>query len=328
MARPIGALGKGKASDREVGVTAWLLANSAGTVGVRAAVEMLQSGQGALDAVERGIREVEADPTVRSVGIGGRPNLLGDIELDACIVDGDSLRAGAVGALQGFRHPISVARQVLERLPHALLVAEGAARFAREVGAEAGDLLTEDSRSDWQAWIEAQVPKTIRDRWSATTLVDWVRLTTDLEDPGDTVIFLAADRQRHLAAGGSTCGWAFKYPGRLGDSPIVGAGVYADSSFGAAGCTGVGELALRAASARSVVLYLKSGLSAADACGEAIRDLRRLERHHPGGLTIHAVDRDGNAHAITIGLPKPARYWFWREPDAEPERRFAALERW
>ncbi len=307
---------------------AWLLVNSVGTVGVGPAVEMLSSGQGALDVVERAIREVEADPSVRSVGVGGRPNLLGEVELDACIVDGDSLRAGAVGALKGYRYPISVARQVMERLPHALLVGEGAARFAREVGAEPGDALTEESRADWTAWIEAQVPKTIRDRWSATTLVDWVRLTTDLEDPGDTVIVLAGDRQRRLAAGGSTCGWAFKYPGRLGDSPVIGAGIYADNSYGAAGCTGVGELALRSSAARSVVLYMKSGMSVADACAEAIRDLRRLERHHPGGLTIHAVDRDGNAHAITIGIPKPARYWFWREPDSDPERRFASFERW
>lgn len=307
---------------------AWLLVNSVGTVGVAAAIDALRAGASALDAVEKGIREVEADPNVRTVGVGGRPNLLGEVELDACIVDGDSLRCGAVGALKGYRHPISVARQVMERLPHSLLVGEGAARFAAEIGAEAGELLTEQSRSEWLAWVEARVPKSIRDRWNETTLVDWVRLTTDFDDSGDTVIFLAADDRGRLAAGGSTCGWAFKYPGRLGDSPVVGAGIYADSRYGAAGCTGIGELALRNSTARSVVLYLKSGLSVREACAEAVRDLRHLERHHPGGLTVHAVDRDGNAHAITIGLPRPWRYWLWRAPQAEPEQLISRFERW
>lgn len=128
-----------------------VVTNNEGTSGVPETARLLKSGAPALDAVEAGIRLVEADENVRTVGRGGWPNLLGEVELDASVMDGTTLRTGAVGALKGFLHPVSVARQVLERVPHELLVGEGAGRFAAEIGAEAGDLLTPHARAAWQA---------------------------------------------------------------------------------------------------------------------------------------------------------------------------------
>jgi len=119
-----------------------LLTNNEGTLGVPTTARMLAEGAHALDAIEAGIRLIEADPSVRTVGRGGWPNLLGEMELDACMMDGGTLRSGAVGALQGFLHPVSVAREIMRRLPHEFLVGDGAARFAREIGAEPADNLT------------------------------------------------------------------------------------------------------------------------------------------------------------------------------------------
>ncbi len=121
-----------------------LLTNNEGTLGVSTTVRLLSEGAHALDAIEAGIRLIEADPSVRTVGRGGWPNLLCEMELDACLMDGTTLRSGAVGALQGFLHPVSVAREIMRRLPHELLVGNGAARFAREIGAETADNLIED----------------------------------------------------------------------------------------------------------------------------------------------------------------------------------------
>ena len=136
-----------------------LLTNNEGTLGVPTTARLLAEGAHALDAIEAGIRLIEADPSVRTVGRGGWPNLLGEMELDACMMDGSTLRTGAVGALQGFLHPVSVAREIMRRLPHEFLVGDGAARFAREIGAEPADNLIEDSRRAWQAWFDNEVPR-------------------------------------------------------------------------------------------------------------------------------------------------------------------------
>src|SRR5215472_15382138 len=135
-----------------------LVTNNEGTLGVPTTARMLGEGAHALDAIEAGIRLIEADPSVRTVGRGGWPNLLGEMELDACVMDGTTLRSGAVGALQGYLHPVSIAREVMRRLPHELLVGDGAARFANEIGAESADNLIEDSRRAWRAWFDSAVP--------------------------------------------------------------------------------------------------------------------------------------------------------------------------
>jgi len=305
-----------------------ILANSAGGVGMAAAYQALQAGSPALDVVEAGIRPVETDPSVRSVGVGGWPNLLGQVELDASIMDGRTLSTGAVGALHGYLHPISVARQVMVRLPHVFLVGAGAARFAAEIGAEAGETLTEEARGEWEAWLAGHVPPDVRDRWPDVSLAGWARLTVDPETSGGTTTFLVQDAAGDLAAGVSTCGWAFKYPGRLGDSPVIGAGSYADNRYGAAACTGFGELTIRAGTSRSVVLYMKTGMTVEEACHEALNDLRALRRAFKGGITLHAIDAAGRPYVTAIGRGGGLACWVWENGMYEPEERSVTVEDW
>jgi L-asparaginase len=310
-----------------------VLANSVADAGVGVAAEVLRLGAPALDVVEAGIRPVEIDPTVDSVGVGGLPNLLGQVELDAAIMDGGTQRCGAVGALRGYLHPISVARQVLERLPHVLLVGDGAAHFAAECGAETGPTLTPEATARYQAWL-AGLPGYTPFAPSGA-LAPWARRSaladgpqSEPNRPGGTTTFLVRDGFGTLAAGVSTSGWAYKYPGRLGDSPIIGAGSYADNRFGAAACTGQGELAIRAGTARAVVLYLKVGLSVRDACLEAVADLRALSRDYGGAITLHALDASGQPWVVAVGDGADTTYWFWEQGMAAPERRAAESIPW
>ena len=306
-----------------------ILANSAGKIGMDAAITVLRAGHSALDAVEAGIRPVESDPAERSVGVGGWPNLLGQVELDAAIMDGRTLATGAVGALRGYVHPISVARQVMAQLPHVFLVGEGAARFAAEIGAEGGPTLTAEAEAEWRAWLAAHVPAVELARWPAVDLAPWARLTADPEKAGGTVTYLARDATGDLAAGVSTCGWAMKYPGRLGDSPVIGAGSYADNRYGAAACTGHGELTIRAGTARSIVLYMKVGMAVAEACRAAADDLRRLARPFPSAVTLHAVDAEGRPFVLALGKePAMSVYWWWAEGMVAAEQIAAVCEEW
>jgi L-asparaginase len=288
-----------------------LVTNNEGTVGLPTTVRRLNEGAHALDAIEAGIRLIEADPSVRTVGRGGWPNLLGEMELDACIMDGTTLRSGAVGALQGFLHPVSVAREVMRRLPHELLVGEGAARFAREIGAETADNLTDDSRRTWQAWFANEVPEQQKSAWPDTPLSELCRHAIDPEVGRDTTVFLAHDAAGNICCGTSTSGWGWKYPGRLGDSPIVGAGCYADTRYGAAACTGAGEMTIRCCTARSVVLYLKQGASIADAVNEAVNDMRALKGGLISRVTIHAIDTRGNHQVTAVNGAGDNKYWLW-----------------
>ena len=185
-----------------------LLTNNEGTLGVPTTARMLTEGAHALDAIEAGIRLIEADPSVRTVGRGGWPNLLGEMELDACMMDGTTLRSGAVGALQGFLHPVSVAREIMRRLPHEFLVGDGAARFAQEIGAEPADNLIENSRRAWQAWFDNEVPPAQQRAWPDTPLAALCRHAIDPEVGRDTTVFLAQDcggqylfRHQHVRLG-------------------------------------------------------------------------------------------------------------------------------
>ena len=295
-----------------------LVTNNEGSVGAPTTARLLSEGQGALDAIEAGIRLVEADETVRTVGRGGWPNLLGEVELDACMMDGASLRTGAVGALRGFGHPVSVAREVMRRLPHELLVGEGAARFAREVGAEIAENLTDDSRRVWQAWFEKEVSEAEKRAWPNTPLAALCRHAIDPEIGRDTTVFLAQDQDSNICAGTSTSGWGWKYPGRLGDSPIVGAGCYADARYGAAACTGTGEMTIRCCTARSIVLYMKTGASVADAVLEAVDDMRALKGGLISRVTVHAIDTTGNHKVVAVNGSGDNTYCFWQQGDAAP----------
>ncbi len=290
-----------------------IIASSNGAVGIKQAMRALKNGGSALDAVEIGIRAVEANPEEHSVGYNGYPNIIGELELDASVMDGATLDGGAVALMRGFPYAISVARQVMERaLPHALLAGQGAERFAREIGAERWDaMLTDEIKAVWRRRL-ADVGATQRvvRHPDEVALIDLARLATDPERVNGTVNFIAIDGAGDIASGVSTSGWAWKYPGRVGDSPIIGAGNYADNRYGACACTGMGEMAIGAGTARSLVLYLKLGMSLEDAAREAMLDLRDLGGDYIGGMNLIALDRAG--HHIGMASRAGGSYIFQR----------------
>ncbi len=265
------------------------------------AMHILKQGGSALDAVEAAIRLVESNPDDDSVGLSGWPNLLGEVELDASLMEGYTRTAGAVGALRGYPHPISIARRVMETLPHVFLVGQGAADFAAEMGFAQQASPTAKAAREWFARVQANVPaERLPALLQRREMAPWVSLTRDPQRVAGTVDVIAIDAMGHIASGVSTSGWSWKYPSRLGDSPIIGAGNYCDNRYGAAACTGFGELAIRGATAHTVVLLMRTGMPLLEACQEALRDLP----HPPGAvddsfMNIVAVDRHGNHCGVT-----------------------------
>ena len=280
-----------------------VIASTNGTVGIAESMRVLRRGGSAMDAVEAGIRLVESNADDHTVGFGGLPNLRGEVELDASLMDGRTLQAGAVGAVKHYEHAISLARKVMEELPHVMLVGSGAERFAREMGFPEKALLTPEAERVWREVFEDKVPSVYGERAEyLDSLRRFARLAADPERPNETVNFIAMDGHGHLATGVSTSGWAWKYPGRLGDSPVIGAGNYADTRYGAAACTGRGEMAMRLCTAHSVVMYLKMGMGLIEAGTEAIQDLASLVDPYFGRVSIVAMDAQGN-HAAFSNAP-------------------------
>jgi beta-aspartyl-peptidase (threonine type) len=274
------------------------------------AYELLEQGASALDAVVAGIHLVEDDLRVHSVGTGGYPNLDGVVELDASLMEGTQRRTGAVGALGGFRHPIDVARAVMERLPHVLVVGPGAERFAEVVGAERAELLTDEAQRHWEDGI-ARARGVVGDDAFAQALT----LTQRPDEAVGTVDILALDGKGRIASAVSTSGWPFRWPGRIGDSPIIGAGNYCDDRYGAAACTGFGELAIRAGTARCVVAMLASGATLEDAGRLGIEDVWRLVA--PGRdvpMNVVALDASGRHAGLAT---QPGGYYTWRDEHVE-----------
>lgn len=279
-----------------------VIASANGIVGIKAAMEVLKRGGTAVDAVEEGIHYVESNPEDNTVGYGGLPNLLGEVELDASIMDGKTLAAGTVGAVKGYEHPISIARKVMEELPHVTIVGEGAEMFARELGFEKKDLLTPESRKVWEQGLQGKAPVSYIERGEyMESLRKYARLAVDPERHLGTTNFIAMDGQGQLATGVSTSGWAWKYPGRLGDSPIIGAGNYADSRHGAAACTGRGEMAIRLCSARSMVLYMEMGMTLEQSATKAMQDLAHIQDKYWGRVSCVIMDAKGNHGAFSVG---------------------------
>jgi N4-(beta-N-acetylglucosaminyl)-L-asparaginase len=229
-----------------------------------AGLEVIRKGGTALDAVEQGARVIEADPTNTTVGIGGIPNAEGMVQLDAAIMWGPGSQAGSVTALEGFLHPISVARRVLKESQHVMLVGDGARYFAVEQGFKEVELLTEKRRQAWLKWKAKHAPQAPRAGPKSH----------------DTLALLARDADGNIAAACTTSGIAYKLPGRVGDSPIIGSGLYVDNEVGAAGATGTGEHILQYCGSFLVVEYMRLGKSPLDACREAIE---HMARKHPQG---------------------------------------------
>jgi beta-aspartyl-peptidase (threonine type) len=289
-------------------ITPIVIASGNGAPGLAAGIAVLRKRGSALDAVEACARVIETDPSDTSVGRGGKPNVLGVVELDASLVDGTTHRVGAVGALAGYLHPISVARAVMERLPHVMLVGDGAARFAAEIGAQRATLLTPSTRKMWveQLAKARETPASVRRRAKLAPVV----ARTVGEERG-TVNFIALDRAGDIASAVSTSGWAYKYPGRLGDSPIVGAGNYCDTRYGGACCTGFGELAIRNVTAKTAVDRLASGLSAAEVARRAIADVNALD---DAAFNVVVLAADGS-HAAASN--RKDRRYAWQRADMD-----------
>ncbi len=279
-----------------------------------AGARVLRKGGSAIDAVEAAIREVESNPDDHGVGIGGIPNLLGAVQLDASIMDGRTLAAGAVAALEGFLHPITVARRVMEVSPHVLLVGEGAGLFAERMGFERGELLTEYSRRFYRAFLEDALDQLgpefdedvsyLKEDSIDYRVKGWYERLA--EHAQGTVDVLALDRKGDVCSGVSTSGTYLKFPGRVGDSPIIGAGNYCDNRYGAAACTGRGELAIRHGTARTIVLLMRSGLTAQEACVQAMGEVKEMV--DDARLSCLAFDRHGGTAAASTSREPPYYY--------------------
>jgi beta-aspartyl-peptidase (threonine type) len=278
-----------------------IISSGNGRGALAAGIQILAKGGSALDAVEACARLVEADPKDDTVGYGGLPNVLGIVELDASIVDGTTHAGGSVAALTGFLHPITVARAVMERLPHVMLVGDGAARFAREIGAEEGELLTPESRDEWIARLRRakHTPASITQARALAPIV------LDMVIERGTVNFIAIDKRGNVASAVTTSGWGFKYPGRVGDSPIIGAGHYSDTRYGGAACTGFGELAMRNLTTKTAVDRLAHGESATSVAEEAIADANALASH---GSRLNIVVLAANGQHAAASSKRGVRY--------------------
>jgi L-asparaginase len=300
-----------------------LLANYEGRSGVGQAAELLRAGEDGLRAILEGVKIVEEDLQIHTVGQSSFPNLLGELQLDAAVMDGTTRRTGAVGALRGYLHPVEVAYAVMQRLDHEILVGEGAERFAEEIGAAKNRNETEFSIREWKAHLDGVLSEEQKQAFPHLSLLGIRSVARDPERTSDTTVFLSLDRAGRIASAVSTSGLAWKYPGRLGDSPIIGAGSYADSRYGACACTNVGEMSIRAGTARSVVLYLKLGYPLRDAVREAAKDLADLRTGLLGEVTIHAITAAGEHYVLTVNSTRTIRYLVWEESMPAPEIREA-----
>jgi len=256
-----------------------MLANDAGFAA-------LDAGGNALDMIEAGARLVEADADGLSVGIGGLPDRDGHVTLDACIMD-DKGDAGSVCFVQNVAHPISLARKVMEDTPHVMLAGAGAEQFARELGMPPTPLLTEKARIAWERWRETSDYKPV----------------INIENH-DTIGLLALDHDGRLAGGCTTSGLAYKMHGRVGDSPIIGAGLYVDGSVGGATATGLGEAVMRTVGSFLVVELMRQGASPQEACIEAVQRIIRSMPIDDLQVGYLALGRDGQVggHAIHGGF--------------------------
>lgn len=252
-----------------------------------AAWKILEKKGKTLDAVEAGVKVTEADPDERSVGYGGRPDRDGKVTLDACIMD-ENANIGSVAALEHIKHPISVARAVMEKTPHVMLVGEGALEFALANGFKKENLLTEKSKKEWEEWLKTSEYKPV----------------VNIENH-DTIGMLALDASGNLSGACTTSGMAYKMHGRVGDSPIIGAGLFVDNEVGAATSTGDGEEVIRTVGSHLVVELMRQGNSPQEACEEAVR--RIVKQAKKRGRAVNemqvgflALNKNGETGAYCI----------------------------
>ena len=317
----------GEPADRRPDTGPVVIASGNGLAATAKATEMIRAGKDPLDAVIAGVNIVEEDPTDHSVGYGGLPNEDGVVELDSCVMHGPTHKAGAVASLRNIKTPSSVARLVMERTDHVLLVGQGALRFARAHGFEEVNLLTDDARRMWLRWKEARpdndwispeepdasAPDSHQSAHKSSSgspsprieirgLLDPALSPGDVEFTYGTINCCALDRVGNLAGVTTTSGLSYKLPGRVGDSPIIGAGLYVDNAIGAAGATGRGEAVILNCGSFAVVDLMRQGRTPTDACLAVLR--RIAARNHDPRLQLddgrpnfnvkmYAVRKDG-----------------------------------
>lgn len=248
----------------------------------QAAWNILSQDGSALDAVEAGVKITEADADNLSVGIGGLPDREGHVTLDACIMD-EHGNCGSVAFLEGIRHPISVARLVMEKTPHVMLVGEGAKQFALEQGFKEEDLLTERAEKEWREWLKTSEYKPV----------------INIENH-DTIGMIALDGQGNLSGACTTSGLAYKMRGRVGDSPIIGAGLYVDNEVGAATATGLGEAVIKVCGSHLIVELMRQGLSPQEACETAIKRIARQKNSKDFQIGFLALNKNGEVGAFSL----------------------------
>jgi len=247
-----------------------------------AAWDIIEAGGKAIDAVEAGVKVPEADPESNSVGYGGYPDRDGNVTLDACIMD-ETGNCGSVSFLQHIMHPISVARKVMDNTPHVMLSGDGALKFALEQGFKKQNLLTEKSKEAWMNWLKSGKYKPVINK-----------------ENHDTIGLLAIDKKGDISGACTTSGLAWKYHGRVGDSPIIGAGMFVDNEVGGAVATGMGEAVLKTLGTFLVVELMRGGLSPQKACEEAVRRIVAKQNAEDFQIGYLAIDKSGNHGAYCI----------------------------
>jgi N4-(beta-N-acetylglucosaminyl)-L-asparaginase len=273
-----------------------------GKPAVDRAAEVFQSGASLLDAVEKGINIPESDPKVTSVGYGGLPNAEGVMELDAAIMDGTRHRAGSVCNLHGIKNPISVARLVLEKTRHTTMAGEGALRFALQFGFKTEQLLTPESLKKWQEWKANPHHETF-----------WIT-----PDNHDTIGFVATDGKGHMVSGCSTSGLAWKIPGRVADSPLVGCGVFADDNAGAASATGDGDLMTNYCTSVSIVHLMARGATPEEAASDVLRNMvKTIPANKDGECAVIAMNNRGEIGTASMNAKFHLQYALWRDGESK-----------
>ena len=282
---------QGKAVNKPIVISTWDFGKAANAE----AWKILEKGNRALDAVEAGAKVPEADPSNQSVGYGGLPDREGIVTVDACIMD-EFYNCGSVMCLQNILHPISVARLVMEKTPHVVLVGEGALQFAMANGFQKANLLTPESEKAWKEWLKTSKYEPIQNIENKLYNKETDPMPGG-KDNHDTIGILAMDANGNLSGACTTSGMAFKMHGRVGDSPIIGAGLYVDNEVGAATSTGVGEEVIRIVGSHLVVELMRQGYSPEKACREAVR---RIIRRSP--------DKSKNIQVGFLALNKKGEY--------------------
>jgi N4-(beta-N-acetylglucosaminyl)-L-asparaginase len=283
--------------------------NQTGQNAMETGWEILKNGGSAVDAVEKAANVIEVDPEDTSVGYGGLPNERGVVQLDASFMDGSTYSAGSVACLENIKTPSSVARLVMHHTDHVLLVGAGALEFARAWGFREENLLTDKARKIWLRWKEEMSPS---DDWGLPEHLQnlkqkeaYMHSFTDLEHHYGTTNVLAIDADGNIAGCTTTSGLSFKLNGRVGDSPIIGAGLYVDNEVGAAGATGRGEDVIKSCASYYIVLKMKEGRTPQQACEDALQMIvnryRKINPDFYPSERFVAINRNGELGCAAMG---------------------------